>query len=344
MQQLLAAYQDFLTGQRGLSPATVRNYRDDLRPFLEYLRKEGLDPSTGVEELRGFMLRQGPEKAPQEYRRLVRDYVAWLMTQRQVKAGTRIRSQGHARASVLRTMVALRVFMRYLIGRGLIPDAPLWHKGSPTMQRLVPKQEQRLPDVISSGDAASLVAAPHQAPTDSELSDRLRLRDAALLEVLYACGLRVSEASGLDTDKVDLSGRHLRVRGKGSRQRMVRLGRHAAAAVERYLKDGRPYLSRRPTLALFLNRYGGRLSSRSVQNIVRGYAMRAGLRPGVHPHTLRHSFATHLLDGGADLRVVQELLGHSSPVTTQVYTHVSQEAARKTYLKAHPRARGATPS
>ncbi|MCH8200030.1 MAG: tyrosine-type recombinase/integrase [Chloroflexi bacterium] len=170
------------------------------------------------------------------------------------------------------------------------------------------------------------------------------MRDAALLELLYGSGLRVSEAAGLDLDAVSLDRRTVRAFGKGSKTRVVPLGRASVRALRGYVREGRPALAAASSgRALFLNRRGGRLTARSIQAIVRRHAAAAGLRDDVHTHTLRHSFATHLLDGGADLRVVQELLGHSTPAATQVYTHVSQAEARRVYLASHPLARGTPP-
>ena len=195
------------------------------------------------------------------------------------------------------------------------------------------KVESRLPRFLSQEEAARLVEAP-------EMSERLGPRDRALLELIYSAGLRVSETAGLDTENVDLEARQLRVTGKGSKQRMVLIGNSARSALALYVRDLRPSLvSRRSGSALFLNRYGGRLSQRSIQEKVRRYAIKAAIGSGVHTHTLRHSFATHMLEGGADLRVVQELLGHASPATTQVYTHVTNTQAKEVYLSAHPRAR-----
>ena len=165
------------------------------------------------------------------------------------------------------------------------------------------------------------------------------LRDRALLELLYAAGLRVSEIAGLDVENIDRNTREARVLGKGSKERLVLMGRSASEALEVYLARARPELAKGGrTRALFLNRYGARLSVRSVQNLVRRYSLKEGFGGRVHPHTLRHSFATHLLDGGADLRVVQELLGHESVSTTQIYTHMTTTEIRKVYVKAHPRA------
>ncbi len=194
------------------------------------------------------------------------------------------------------------------------------------------KSESRLPRFLSQEEAGRLVAAP-------DISEPLGIRDRALLELIYAAGLRVSEARDLEVAGLNLEARELRVRGKGSKQRVVLIGKAARDALSLYLRQVRPKLAGPESGgALFLNRYGGRLTQRSIQEKVRRYAARLGLPSGVHTHTLRHSFATHLLEGGADLRVVQELLGHASPATTQVYTHVTRSEARKVYLAAHPRA------
>ncbi|MGH2543245.1 MAG: tyrosine-type recombinase/integrase, partial [Ardenticatenaceae bacterium] len=170
-----------------------------------------------------------------------------------------------------------------------------------------------------------------------------QLRDHALLEVIYGAGLRVSEANSLDIEMINLDTGEIRVTGKGSKQRIVLIGQTARHALTLYLRDVRPkLLNRKSGDALFLNKSGSRLSQRSIQEKVRRYALKAGLPSGVHTHTLRHSFATHMLEGGADLRVVQELLGHASPSTTQIYTHVTRSQAREVYMSAHPRASGET--
>ena len=243
----------------------------------------------------------------------LRAYLAWLV------------KLGYVKSSVVRKLSVLRSFLRWLLREKLIDEDPLPRRG-------VMKRESRLPRFLSQEEAARLVAAP-------DTSDELGSRDRALLELIYAAGLRVSEARGLDVGSVNLESRELRVTGKGAKQRVVLIGNAARDALAAYLGRVRPRLaSHESGSALFLNRFGSRLSQRSIQEKVRRYAAKVGLRPGVHTHTLRHSFATHLLEGGADLRVVQELLGHASPATTQVYTHVTQTRAREVYLNAHPRA------
>ena len=205
------------------------------------------------------------------------------------------------------------------------------------MRRLIPKLPQRLPQALFREEAEALLDTAHGPPENR--AEPLVLRDGAILELLYGSGLRLAEVAALNLGDVSTAQRTVRVTGKGNKERIVPVSRPGAAAVQRYTERGRPCLvATRHTEALLLNRYGGRLSGRSIEEIVRRYALRAGLTHGVHTHTLRHSFATHLLDGGAELRVVQELLGHASPATTQIYTHVSQAQARKVYLSAHPRA------
>lgn len=220
-----------------------------------------------------------------------------------------------APASIRRKVSTIRSFYRWLRQEGELDNDPFYGIGGPRPPR-------RLPVVLDPADIRRLIEA-------ADGSDPAGLRDRALLELLYAAGLRVSEAAGLDLRDIDLRDRSVRVTGKGKKDRVGVFGEPAAVALERYLRFGRPRLSSGDSPALFLNRRGGRLSVRSLQAIVSGYATRAGLPAAVHPHLLRHSFATHLLDGGADLRVVQELLGHESPNTTQVYTHVTEARKRR---------------
>ncbi len=244
----------------------------------------------------------------------LRGYLAWLLR------------LGYVKSSVARKLSTLRSFFKWLMRRGhLTADA--------TALVSSPKLEHRLPSLLSVADMDRLLEAP-------DTSTPVGLRDQALLELLYAAGLRVSEVVGLDLADVNLDTQELRVTGKGSKMRIALIGREARNALASYLAQVRPtWANRYSGEALFLNRYGRRLNQRSVQKKVRYYSTKAGLMAGVHTHTLRHSFATHLLDGGADLRVVQELLGHSTPATTQIYTHVTQSQARHVYESAHPRAR-----
>ena len=327
-QPLIADYERHLRAARALSDATVRNYTADLAPFLQYLNEQDCPLGADAQELAAFVRRDGDAQVSRVYRNLVRDYVAWLLERRAVRSGRAAGTRGHSRASVHRMLASLRSFVGYLIDRGLLPDAPLWRPKSTLMGRLTPKLERRLPDLVSVSEAARLVEAP-SGSADAPNA----LRDAALLELLYGCGLRVSEAANLNRENVSMEERAVRVFGKGAKERQAPLGAKAQSALDAYLSadDAPPGAG-----PLFRNARGGRLGARSIQRIVRAYAGRSGLREDVHPHTLRHSYATHLLNGGADLRVVQELLGHSTLSATQVYTHVSQQEARRVYMAAHP--------
>ncbi len=234
--------------------------------------------------------------------------------------------QGLARRSIARRVSEVRAFGSWLVRAG--------HCESNPFQTLrPPKTTRSLPQVLEPHEVAALLSAP-------DLSTPQGQRDQAIMELLYASGVRVSELVGLDLGAVNLSTGEVRVVGKGDKERLTLLGVPAIRALERYLADGRPrLLGKRPTRALFLNRFGNRLSVRSVQLILDRYAKQAGLTKRVTPHVLRHSFATHMLDGGADLRVVQELLGHAQLSTTQIYTHVSKQRLREVYERAHPRAK-----
>ncbi|MCH7706133.1 MAG: tyrosine-type recombinase/integrase [Chloroflexi bacterium] len=224
-----------------------------------------------------------------------------------------------------RKLTALRAFYAFLTGRG-------YAARDQTGMVSAPKLSHRLPVVASSEEIERLMNAP-------DTTRAAGVRDRALLELLYAAGLRVSEAQALDRGDVDIESRSVRIMGKGSKPRSGLFGSAAAQWLATYLGDVRTaWAGRRSGDALFLSQYGSRLSVRAIQMMVKKHALKAGLDPQFHTHTLRHSFATHLLDGGADLRVVQELLGHATPATTQIYTHVSTAQARKVYLAAHPRA------
>lgn len=246
-------------------------------------------------------------------RLFLRGYLTWLL------------EIGYERPSMARKLTALRAFYRFLVERGVVTQ-------NQTGAVSAPKLQSRLPVIVSADEIAQLMSSP-------DITRPAGIRDRALLETLYGAGLRVSEAQSLDMQDLSRQTREVRVVGKGSKPRVALVGRTAVDWIDRYLSEVRmKWVGRRSGDALFLNRYGARLSVRSMQLIVKRHALKAGLDAEFHTHTLRHSFATHLLDGGADLRVVQELLGHASPATTQVYTHVSTAQARKGYEAAHPRA------
>lgn len=237
-----------------------------------------------------------------------------------------LRRRGLAPNSVARRLAAIRGWMRFLLREGRITD-------DPALDIAPARRPRRLPDVLTVDEVDRLLAQPR--------GDGPRvLRDRAMLELLYAAGLRVSELVSLDVGDVHLGTEYVRCLGKGSKERIVPIGTHAVRALQRYLAHARPVLAgRRPSAALFLNRRGGRLTRQSVWMLLRACAARAGLRKPIGPHVLRHSFATHLLDGGADLRAVQEMLGHASVVTTQIYTHLTRSRLREVYRRAHPRDR-----
>ncbi len=234
------------------------------------------------------------------------------------------------RASIARRVSVVRSFYRYLVREGILATNPL-------VNLAIPRVERRLPAFLSLDEVTRLLNAPDPATPAG-------LRDRAILELLYSSGLRISELVSLTTDQVDIPARRAIVRGKGSKERIVLFGEPAIAALLRYVREARPILAgdRQPR-ALFLNAQGDGLSARWVQHLLRVYAPQAGIQRRVTPHALRHTFATHMLDGGADLRVVQSLLGHSSLSTTQVYTHITKAQAQKVYLAAHPRARMGPP-
>jgi integrase/recombinase XerC len=294
------------------------------RAFLRHLALErNLSPYTlrnyrsDLGQFLSFLRRQGLEVA-EVTRQDFRLYLSLL------------HQRATAPASIARKVSTVRTFYRFLVREGLLAANPL-------EQVRGPRRPRRLPSYLTYQHVAALMEA---AAGDSPQA----LRDRALLELVYAAGVRLSEAVGLDVDDLNLEEATARVLGKGSRERIVLLGAPAVEALRRYLAQGRPQLARDARQrALFLNRDGGRLSGRWVQELVKKYAQRAGIDKRVWPHLLRHSFATHLLDGGADLRVVQELLGHATPTSTQVYLHVTQERQRQRYLEAFRQRRGRRP-
>ncbi len=297
-----------------------------------------MDLAHALEEYLGYLAveRGSSENTIASYGRDLARYVAWL-AERGVTDPEDVTRQlieehvgalvdvGLAPSSVERAVSAIKGLHRFMVADELC-------SAFPTADLPLPAKPARLPDVISVEAAARLLDQPFpQTPSG--------LRDRAILETLYGCGLRASELCGLDLRSVVLGEALLRVHGKGGKERVVPVMGTAAAALSAYLEQGRGELvGRRPTQAVFLNVRGGRLSRQSVHAIVERYGRVAGIE-GLHPHTLRHSYATHLLEGGADLRAVQELLGHANIATTQLYTHVDRSHIRRVYLAAHPRAR-----
>ena len=235
-----------------------------------------------------------------------------------------LQSRGLARRTMLRRLAALKSFYRFCIRRGL-------SKSNPTDSLAPMKREKRLPRALEATDVDALL-------NSIQGDGKQRIRDAAIFELLYSAGLRVSELVGLNMGDFDESGSTVRVMGKGSKERIAPVGRIAKEAIQKYMSEARrQFSSGREEKAMFLSRRGGRITSRQVQRLMRGYDIIAGLRGNPSPHALRHSFATHLLDSGADLRSVQELLGHADISSTQIYTAVSRERLMESYKKNHPR-------
>lgn len=297
---LMRRYLDHLRVERGLASNTVEAYRRDLDQYADYLAETGLDDLAEVAT---------PD---------VERFVAWMRTRRSASG------RPYAASTVARTVVAVRGLHRFLADEGLVPADAAADVDTPRTGRPLPKALP-LPQV------ERLLAAPVG-------DDPTALRDRAMLELLYGSGLRISELTGLDVDDVDRVERLVRVRGKGSKDRVVPFGAVAATAIDQWLVRGRPLLAA-GTPAVFVNTRGGRLTRQGVWKLVKEHADRVGLNDDVSPHTLRHSFATHLLDGGADVRAVQELLGHANVTTTQIYTLVSRQRLREMYDQAHPRAK-----
>ncbi len=289
--------------------------------YINYLKAErNASPYTirnytaDLRDFFQFLSAKGVSSLKEVDRYVLRDYLSWLM------------ERGIVKASVARKLSAIRSFYRYLLREGMISTSPVATTSSP-------KLDKRLPSFLTIEQVVRLLTAP-------DLAKPVGLRDRALLELLYASGLRVSELVNLNVAQLNLDSGEIRVLGKGSKERMVLMGKPAARALSIYLNEGRPKLQgEKVSDALLTNRYGKRLSARGAQRILGKYASLAGIDKRVHPHLLRHTFATHLLDGGADLRVVQELLGHADLSSTQIYTHVTKSQARKVYLSAHPMAR-----
>jgi integrase/recombinase XerD len=293
-------------------------------------------PAPHDRELDGFLALLAARRAPrtvEAYRRDLTALADWLgrpptsaTTEELERWLAELRAAGLAATTIARRVSAARSFYRHLLLLGARAD-------NPAAELAPPRRARRVPRTLSVGEAARLIEA-------SEGTTPRALRDRALVELLYGAGLRVSEAVGLERAAVDLERRLVRVTGKGGKERIVPVGREAADALRRYLARGRPYLERRARPDLFLNAQGGALTRAGAFLILRRLAAKAGLEPErVHPHLLRHSFATHLLEGGADLRSVQEMLGHADLATTEIYTHVTDRRRRELYFRAHPHAR-----
>ncbi|HHV61534.1 MAG TPA: site-specific tyrosine recombinase XerD [Firmicutes bacterium] len=297
-----------MTVERNASKNTLESYEKDLRDFIRYINGANLGDRVDHLAIRGYL--------------------------------AHLQSGGYSRATIARRLAAVRSFFRFLCRQNYLAVNPA--KGVST-----PKRERKLPKFLHIEEISSLMNAPDNSP--------FGLRDKAILETLYATGIRVSELVGADLADLDTISGYLRVFGKGSKERLVPVGRKAMEALAVYLSEARPAIRERARKvfgrqpgggyggeddekAIFLNKMGTRLSVRSVQRMVDKYIRRACIRGKMSPHTFRHSFATHLLDRGADLRAVQELLGHANISTTQIYTHITREKLRTIYKRSHPRA------
>lgn len=303
---LLDRFDRYLAVERNASEHTRRSYRSDLRQFAAFCADSPLVEVSEESDVK-------PEAVDL---RVVRAYLGWL------------HREGRSAASQGRKLAALRTFFRWCQREGYCRD-------NPALQVASPKQPKRLPPVVTYDDVDRLLASPRSGRG-------FLVRDVAVLELFYASGIRLSELVALDVADLQMEHRYVRVLGKGRKERIVPVGREALRAVERYLPARQALLSERGLSherALFVNQRGGRLTSRGVAFLVEKYLKASGVPKAMSPHALRHAFATHLMDAGMDLRVIQELLGHASLATTQRYTHVSTDRIMAVYDEAHPRAR-----
>lgn len=337
---IIAAFTGYLMDERHFSHYTARCYGADLRQYVEYLAEEGgIEISDSDEKNVYDTVSSGPAASgvaasigPNTITRHIVDATPETIRQFLNHLGTK----DYSAATMARKIATLRSFYKWSARRGITRTNPM------TAIR-TPRQAKRLPKAITVDEIERLLSTP----SDKEV---LGMRDRAMLETLYSTGIRVSELVGLNFEDLDETGEAMRVRGKGKKERIVPLGTHALAAVRRYIQmvqadprcaswwkdDGTPRAK-----PLFVNKHGKRLSSRSVRRKLDKYLIQAGLDADISPHTLRHSFATHLLENGADLRTVQEMLGHQSLSTTQIYTHLTTQRLQEAYDKAHPRAESA---
>jgi integrase/recombinase XerD len=298
-ESLVLDFLAYLELERGLSRNTLGAYRTDLFQYGEYLSAHSLDALTA---------------RPAD----IADFLAELATGGEERPAV-------SSSTIHRKAACLRSFYKHLRRDELIGD-------DPTAALSAPRRSKKLPHILNYAEVQKLLAAPKG-------SEPTTLRDRALLEVMYACGLRASETIGLELGDVDIREGFLRARGKGSKERLVPLGRQAILAINAYLRGGRPKLvGERHEAKMFVNFRGGPLTRQGLYKIVQRHARDAGLSGQMSPHTLRHSFATHLLAGGCDLRAVQEMLGHADISTTQMYTHLSGDRLKEVYFEAHPRA------
>jgi len=298
----IESFLNYLTVEKGFSGNTIAAYRNDLYQLASFAEEETAKHGS---------------------------MPVWANFNRQamLKDLLNLKERGYVATTLARKIAAAKSFFGFLVGEGNIKDSPTHDIGSPKIGRSLPKP-------ISISQVRSLLEQP------AKLSTPEAKRDRAMLQLLYASGMRVSELVSLNLDDIDIDGGAVRCFGKGHKERLIPIHRQAALAVEEYLKEVRPrWVHNLGEKALFLNQRGERLTRQGLWQILKGYVKLANLNIGVTPHTLRHSFATHMLSGGADLRSVQEMLGHANVSTTQIYTHLTTEHIRRTYEKSHPRAK-----
>ncbi len=294
MQELVDAFLNYLSVERGLSRNTIISYREDINAYADFLKVSRIDnlSSSAKNDIVNFMLAQ--------------------------------KDRGLAANSVARRLAAIKAFYKFLVRERFL-------KVDPSGLIESPKLWKKIPDTLSVNEVDVLLSQPN-------IRDKQGIRDRAVLEALYATGMRVSEAANLKVDNVNLSVGFLRCFGKGSKERIIPLGKKAISSIKRYLEVSRPQqLRNKESDFLFLNRFGRKISRQSLWKIIKRYARQARIKKSIKPHILRHSFATHLLERGADLRSVQEMLGHANISTTQIYTHVSKERLKAIHKMFHPR-------
>jgi integrase/recombinase XerC len=305
LSDLIERFIDYMRNQRGYSAHTLRNYRTDLRHFLDFLAER-----RGIKEEEKALMDLGNIDPL-----LIRDYAGSLFG-------------GYNRRTIARKLSCLRSFFNFL-------DRNSINRGNPVADISTPKQGKYIPSYLPVDEMFKLLeCADRETP--------MGLRDLAVMEVLYSCGIRVAELAGLNMTDIDFEGRLIKVLGKGNKERIVPIGRKALDALKNYTEAVLPLRKKAQSdygkmVPLFINSRGGRLTTRTVGSVIKKYSRKCGLLNDISPHSLRHTFATHLLDGGADLRSVQEMLGHMSLSTTQKYTHVSMDRLMAVYDKAHPR-------
>ena len=299
IEHIVEQYFDYLSVQKNLSESSISTYSDDMNSLINFLNENRIYDVRHVD------------------RKKIRSYLVWLSEQK------------FDRSSISRKLSVLRTFFRWLLNENLINE-------NPVPSRISIKKDRKLPRFLSIDEVNRLCEIPS---VSHGISEHIVFRDRAIIELFYSTGIRVSEMSRLNLTDVNFSSKSLKVIGKGDKERVVYFADSSSRSLKEYLNKGRSTLSRKndsDKMAFFLSDRGNRISVRSIQARIKKYTKMSGLDSKVHVHTLRHTFATHLLNGGADLRVVQDLMGHSSPYTTQIYTHVTALEARKSYFSAHP--------